>query len=136
MPLEGDAKAYSKADALARGPKKRGRQVASRERWEQIRARKLGPCVVCLWIGEVQTLPSSLHHSVSRSLGGSDCESNCVSVCGDGTTGHHGLIEAHDQATCQAFAAAIQVCDEDAYSYAVDKLGEDGFLRRYKVRFR
>lgn len=82
-----------------------------------------------------QTLASSLHHVISKSLGGDDCEENSVSVCGSGTTGHHGLLEAHDPETCRAFAAAVQQYDDAAYAYAVSTLGEDRFLARYKVRF-
>jgi hypothetical protein len=114
---------------------RRFREKASAERWEQIRAAKLGVCLVCRWFGEKQQLPSSLHHVVSKSLGGSDTEANCVSVCGDGVSGHHGALEARDPAVCQAFASALQLWDDAAYSYAVDKLGEDGFLRRHRVRF-
>lgn len=132
----GDPKPHPKPQETKRqAPRRAMRQKAGRERWQEICAKKLGPCVVCLWLGLPQLLPSSLHHVVSKSLGGSDCESNCVSVCGSGTTGHHGLIEAHDVPTCQAFAAAVQLWDGDAYSYAIQKLGEDGFLRRYKVAF-
>lgn len=115
--------------------KPKARQRAGRDRWEEIRARKLGDCLVCRWLGVKQTLPSTLHHIVAKSLGGSDTEANVAPVCGDGTVGHHGFLEAHDPATCQAFAAALQQWDDQAYSYAVEKLGEDRFLRRYKVRF-
>ena len=127
-----------KPDQLARagaGKKPYRRKVAGRKRWEQIRDAKLGPCVICTWLGVKQELPSSLHHAVPKDRGGADCESNCVPVCGDGTRGHHGRLEAGDPQACQAFAAAIQEYDGDAYSYAVEKLGEDGFLRLYRVRF-
>ena len=127
-----------KADQLARagkGKKPYRRKVAGRKRWEQIRDAKLGPCVVCRWLGQEQKSESTLHHAVPKDRNGADCESNCVSVCGSGTTGHHGELEAGVQATCQAFAAAIQEFDGEAYSYCIDKLGEDGFLRLYKVRF-
>lgn len=136
---------FSKEQQLAHAPagigmpkhagQRRFRQKASPQRWAEIRKAKLGPCLVCQWLGVEQILESSLHHCVARSLGGSDCESNCVSVCGDGTTGHHGKLEAHDVETCLAFAAALQQYDDAAYAYAVEKLGEDGFLRRYKVKF-
>lgn len=127
-----------KADQLARAhgtKKKYHRQIAGRKRWEQIRSSKMGPCVVCLWRGETQPLPSSLHHAVPKDRNGADTEANCVPVCGDGTTGHHGDIEAGRASVCQDFAAAIQEYDGEAYSYCIDKLGEDGFLRLYKVRF-
>lgn len=136
---------YSKKEQLSRSPAgigmpkhdgpRRFREKASPERWAEIRKAKLGECVVCRWFQTKQQLPSSLHHVVPKSQGGSDCESNCVPVCGDGVTGHHGLLEAHDQPTCQAFAAAIQLFDPAAYSYAIEKLGEYGFLKRYHVRF-
>lgn len=116
-------------------PKPKSRQRAGRERWDEIRTRKLAPCLVCRWQGVKQELPSTLHHIVAKSLGGSDTEANVAPVCGDGTRGHHGLLEAHDPVTCQAFAAALQQWDDQAYSYAVEKLGEDRFLRRYHVRF-
>ena len=118
----------------AKGPR-RFREKASPERWEQIRLAKLGPCLVCLWRGETQELDSTLHHVVAKSLGGSDTEANCVPVCGDGTTGHHGGLEAHDPEVCRDFAAAVQRWDDAAYAYAISKLGEDGWLRRYHVRF-
>lgn len=113
------------------------REIASRERWREIHAAKHGPCYVCWYLGRPQLDDRvTLHHVVAKSLGGSDTEANLVPLCGDGTTGCHGLVEAHDQETCQAFAAALQKYDDAAYAYAVGKLGEDGFLRRYKVKFR
>lgn len=136
--MSGDLSAFKGADfrpADTEGgigkPKRKSRKRAGKERWAEIRAKKLGPCVVCAWLDEKQELPSTLHHPVSKSLGGADTESNAVSLCGDGTTGHHGLVEAHDAVTCRAFADAIQNLDGHAYSYAIQHLGEDGFLRRY-----
>lgn len=111
------------------------RVKASPQRWREIRERKLGPCLVCTYLKVEQGPASTLHHVVAKSLGGSDTESNCVPLCGTGTTGCHGRVEAHEPDTCQAFAAALQLLDDDAYAYAIEKLGEDGFLRRYHVRF-
>lgn len=111
------------------------RVKASPARWREIRDRKLGPCLVCTHLGVEQGAPSTLHHVVAKSLGGSDTESNCVPLCGTGTSGCHGRVEAHEPDTCQAFAVALQLLDDDAYAYAIGKLGEDGFFRRYKVRF-
>jgi len=39
----------------------------------------------------------SLHHLVKHPR--DDIEANLVMLCGSGTTGHHGLIEAHDHLT-------------------------------------
>lgn len=114
---------------------RRFRKVASSSDWVRLREAKLAPCLVCLWLGEAQTRLSTLHHVVSKSLGGDDVEENLVSLCGDGTTGHHGLLEDHDPETCRAFAAALQQYDGAAYAYAIEKLGEDGFARRHHVVF-
>ncbi len=113
----------------------RGRTVATPEQWKKLRAKRLGPCYVCAWLGVEQKLESSLHHVVSKSLGGDDIARNLVPVCGDGTRGHHGDLEAHRPVACRALAGAIAMWDDQAYAYAVGKLGEDGFLRRYKVAF-
>jgi 5-methylcytosine-specific restriction endonuclease McrA len=114
----------------------RFREKASPQRWREIRARKLGPCLVCRYLEVEQERPSTLHHVVAKSLGGSDTEANCVPLCGTGTTGCHGLVEKHDPDTCALFAAAVQRFDDAAYAYAIEKLGEDGWLRRYYVWFR
>lgn len=114
------------------GPR-RFRHKATRDEWEDIAMLKLGPCYVCSWLGLPQKLRSTLHHIVSKSLGGDDSADNAAPLCGTGTTGHHGLVEAHDEDTCRAFAAALQQFDDSAYANAVEQLGEDGFLKRYKV---
>lgn len=127
-----------KPDQLARaGARKKPyrRKVAGRKRWEQIRDSKLGPCVLCQWQGVQQLLPSSLHHVVPRDRNGADTESNLVSLCGEGTTGCHGRIEARDKAACRDFVDALANLDGDAYSYAIQHLGEYGFLNMYCVRF-
>lgn len=116
-----------------KGHRRQFRRVATPAQWEKLREKKLGPCLVCRYVGVVQTLPSSLHHCVAKSLGGDDCANNLVSLCGTGTTGHHGLVEAHHPDTCRVLAAAIQRYDDGVYAYTVGKLGEDGWLRRYKV---
>ena len=114
---------------------RRVRHEASATEMAQIRAEKLGPCIVCMYLGTRQPHASTLHHVVPRDRGGDDIKENMVSVCGHGTIGHHGDIEAHDHETCRLFAAALQQFDPDAYVYAIDHLGEDGFLRLYHVEF-
>lgn len=110
---------------------RRFREVADATRWAELRALKLGPCVVCRYLGAKQEFSSSLHHVVSKSLGGDDIAENLVPVCGSGTTGCHGLLEAHHPETCRAFAAAVQQYDDAVYAYAIEKLGEERFLKRY-----
>lgn len=39
----------------------------------------------------------SVHHRLPRSRGGDDSPINLVSLCGDGTRGCHGMVEAHPE---------------------------------------
>jgi hypothetical protein len=74
----------------------------------------------------------SLHHILSRGLGGDDVEENLAWLCGSGTTGCHGLIEAHDPVACYCFGDALLNTEVE---YVLDRLGtEPGFnflVRRY-----
>ncbi len=120
---------------------RRFRRTASATERAEIRDRKLGPCIVCLYLATLndtrmrQPYASTLHHVVPRDRGGDDVAENEVSVCGHGTIGHHGALESGDPEICQAFAAALQQYDGEAYAYAIEQLGEDGFLRLYRVKF-
>lgn len=114
-------------------PKPKSGKRAAKARREEIRAAKVGPCIVCLYLGVQQELPSSLHHVCAKSIGGYDGEWHEASVCGDGTNGHHGLIEAHDHETCQAFAIALKRYDLETFRQAIAEMGIDRFARRYKI---
>lgn len=116
--------------------KKYRRTVASAKTWAKIRDERLGPCVVCVFAGIEQQEPSSLHHVVPRDRRGDDVAKNLISLCGTGTTGHHGLVEAGDRETCRLLADHIQQNEPDTYAYAIGKLGEDDFLRLHRVEFR
>jgi hypothetical protein len=126
---------YPKSAQVPVNRKKYRRVVASRKQWEALRAERLGPCLLCAWLGGPQAFPSSLHHVVPRDRFGDDVAENLVPLCGDGTTGHHGLIEAGDGDVCRAFAEMLPHFAEDSYAYATQKMGDDGFLRLYRVRF-
>jgi hypothetical protein len=91
-------------------PKPRPRIRATTNQWKAIRARKLigRPCRLC---GDPAT---NLHHIVPRSQGGDDVAANLVEICGSGTTGHHGLVEARDPATRSALRALL-TAEEVAY---------------------
>lgn len=115
-------------------PKPKAATRASSQQWERLREQCLGPCIVCTSAGLEQRLESSLHHVVPRGQGGADVACNLAPVCGDGTTGHHGLLEAHDEETCQVFAAALRRQLPEVYRYALATLGVDRFARRYHVR--
>lgn len=125
-----DAKPYPKADQLERGgsgigmpkPLRNKRTKASPERIAEIRTKKLDYCRVC-----ETTNGLTAHHLIPRSLGGLWTESNIVGLCGSGTTGCHGLVEARDRRACAALRRSLS---DPEYSYVVAKKGED-FLDRY-----
>src|SRR5688500_4725357 len=103
-------------------PKPARRVKATTAEWEQIRARKLDgwPCRVC-----EAFQAATLHHLVSKSLGGDDVADNCVPLCGSGTTGCHGLVEAYDEWACSLLGFRLTAAERE---YVVGKKGAD-FLR-------
>lgn len=75
-------------------PKPRKRIVASKSEWAQWHELLRGAyCAVC------RAKPAdSYHHICRRSQSGDDLLVNLLPVCGSGTTGCHGRIEARDPA--------------------------------------
>jgi hypothetical protein len=69
----------------------------------------------------------SLHHLVPRSLGGDDLADNLVPLCGDGTRGCHGLVEARDFETLVRLRRALTV---EEVAYIVERKDRE-FLQRY-----
>lgn len=124
---------YTKAEQLGSARKKYRRTVASRRGWEKIRAERLGPCLICeYWSGGPSSSPIELHHVVPRDRGGDDVAANLVPLCRD----HHEKVEQRRGAFPRILAQVIQRDDDAAYAYAVEKLGEDGFLRLHGVKFK
>lgn len=82
-PLKRTTKRRTKAVGLPSGIRPEQRLNALMR--DQARCRRCG--IVCL------NVPSSLHHRLLRSRGGTDELSNLLLLCGSGTTGCHG--EAH-----------------------------------------
>ncbi len=107
-------------------PRPVGRRVASREEWEKLRIRKLAGCRIC-GAGASQC---SLHHLVPRSLGGDDVDTNLVALCGTGTTGCHGKIEARDPWYLNELRMQLlgsELC------YILNSKGEDWLDRYYPL---
>ena len=105
-------------------PKPRKRYRATKQEWADMHlAFKGSPCRVC---GEPF---QSLHHALPKSLGGDDVLVNLAPLCGAGTTGCHGLIEARHAAT----RAALRRNLTDANRWYLEyRLGEraDAWLDR------
>lgn len=83
-------------------------------------------CVIC-----GSTSPLSLHHVNKHPR--DDLEANLVMLCGSGTTGCHGLIEAADPITCWSLAYYIHDNRQDILMYLEWRFPQEGgqaWLRR------
>jgi hypothetical protein len=81
--------------------------------------RKWMECALC---GETYArVRLSLHHVHKHPR--DDLEANLVMLCGSGTTGCHGLIEAHDRRTCVKLAIYLIEDRLDTMAYLGEKLG-------------
>lgn len=133
MPLQGPAIPHSKSASLARGDRRYARKVASSRRRQEIIDVKMGPCRVCVRL-TATGLTVTFHHLVPKGSPyfGSDVEDNWVPLCGSGTSGHHGLVEARDR---QVSRALLEGLSDGEYAYAVEQGGENFFERRYGLRY-
>lgn len=82
------------------------------------RARLAHPsCVIC---GDLAT---NSHHVLARSQGGDDVPACLASLCGSGTSGCHGLIEANDEAARRALGEHLVLARQDTLEYVRSKFG-------------
>lgn len=107
-------------------PTKNKRTAASPARITEIREKKCRECRLC---GTGRSV--NAHHLIPRSQGGIWTESNIVGLCGSGTTGCHGLIEANDPAATYLLRARLTDAE---YAYVVTKMGEGWLDRRLPIR--
>ena len=115
-------------NVLSADPKPPRRIRADQNEWVRLRKRKLSgwPCRIC----DTNTA-ESLHHLVSKSLGGDDVAENLVPLCGSGTTGCHGLVEARDPWACSLLGARLTHAERD---YVLAKKGPVFLSRYYGVK--
>ena len=71
--------------------------VSENEARQLVRRRSLGFCEARVFPG-CRGQATSVHHLTKRSHGGAWCAANLVNVCGHGTVGCHGWIEANPAA--------------------------------------
>lgn len=67
------------------------------------------------------TEPLSVHHISKHPR--DDVEANCVMLCGSGTTGCHGLIEARDKETTRMLGQYISESRPDFITYIYERKG-------------
>lgn len=91
------------------------RKVATREEWAEIVAAKQGVCRLC-GRGHYRI---TYHHLVPRSLGGDDVADNIVPLCGSGTTGCHGEVEARRPIALKLLLGALSDAE---YAYCKEKM--------------
>ena len=110
MPLDGDT---------FRGPDPRPSKRVKNPKAMKDMHKRGGVCAL-----NCNVTPVSLHHVLSRSQGGDDTEANLIFLCGSGTTGHHGKIEANDTPTLVLLGEHLLLERPDTISYIKAKLGE------------
>ena len=107
-------------------PKPPARIRATADEWVKLRTEKLGPCRVC------QTpFKPTLHHLLARSLGGDDVADNLVPLCGSGTTGCHGLVEAREPWACSLLGQRLTAAER---AYVAAKKGAWYLETRYGLK--
>ena len=71
----------------------------------------------------------SLHHVLNKPR--DDVQANLVMLCGDGTTGHHGLVTAHDHHACIRLGHHLVTERLDTMAYLGAKLGGVNAVREW-----
>lgn len=115
----------------------KGRYVATVSEWQNLLRLKLGPCRVC---GATQR--ASIHHVVERDDFGGDVIENLIPLCGDGTTGCHGIYTT--RAAGLSLDGQIRTWSEvadgirrtflpDELEYVITNAGEYYLERRYPL---
>jgi hypothetical protein len=87
--------------------------------------------LICVLCGN----QASLHHLYPKGQGGDDVESNLIALCGDGVSGHHGLIEDGDVVTRISLGAYLFLERPDFMFYMQGKLGEEEGREWLRQRF-
>lgn len=95
--------------------------------------RREGRCRACgQSYGFVNPLdyPLSRHHLVGRDLRGDDVDANLIPLCGDGTTGCHGIYENREPGWLEVAGAIRESLRPEELEYVLRVKGVD-WLARY-----
>jgi hypothetical protein len=113
-------------------PKPARRVKADQNEWQRLRAEKMGPCRLCGTISGAFVDGVTLHHVVPKGGGrGDDVAENLVPLCGHGTVGCHGKVEARDP---WARSLLGQRLTDAERAYVVGKQGAAWLERHYGVK--
>lgn len=115
---------------MAADPKPARRITATVAEWERIRARLPQCCQMC-WMGGDHGVTLTAHHIVPRSAGGDDVIDNLAVLCGHGTAGCHGRVEARTQDSREALR---QTMTPAQVRYVLGKKGQVWLDRHYPSR--
>jgi hypothetical protein len=89
-------------------------------------------CAVC---GAGRNVGLSAHHILPKGRGGDDVTANLVALCGDGTRGCHGDVEAYRGEARAILGRHLLDMRPDVLTYLDEKLGGSGrmgaFLERH-----
>ena len=87
--------------------------------------------VICVICGN----SASLHHIYPKGQGGDDVVDNLVGLCGHGTSGHHGEIEANEVTARITLGEFILEERPDFVFYLQGKLGEEAAREWLRQKF-
>jgi hypothetical protein len=94
-PVSPKKAAAAKASGRPLRPKPTTNTGPDRLTVDAVLERDMHSCVVCgLGLAGVRGVDWSIHHRIRRSQGLDNTPPNLISVCGNGTQGHHGAIHA------------------------------------------
>lgn len=117
---------------------KRGKRHVDPDLFKKVHLSARG-CELAIYGGCAKGQRLSAHHVLPKGSPyfGDDTKWNLVMVCGSGTTGHHGLIEAGDEPTLAALGRRLVMSRRDTIAYIEGKLGvvagRDWLLRHLRV---
>jgi hypothetical protein len=84
------------------------------------------PDTDCHWL-------RSLHHIHRHPR--DDVQGNLIMLCGDGTRGHHGLVEARDPRTIKRLGYLVRFERPDTLRYLTAKLGDAEKVNAWLTRY-
>ena len=104
-------------------------RIVDRKAFAEFYAEHVGlPCQICGRYGRWLLDGMSIHHILSRGQGGDDVAENFAWLCGHGTVGCHGDVEARRNGARERLRAAMT---SEQIAYVTQKKGGAWLARHY-----